>query len=42
MNKAKVIIALLICATAVSCGSLRKKDKCPTVGMVNHGMSIKK
>lgn len=42
MNKAKVIIALLICVTAVSCGSLRKKDKCPTVGMVSHGMSIKK
>lgn len=42
MNKAKVIIAILICITAVSCASLRKKDKCPSVGMANHGMSIKK
>lgn len=42
MNTAKVIIAILICTAITSCAAFRKKDKCPSVGMANHGMSIKK
>lgn len=42
MNKAKVIIAVVLCSMLASCGLFRSKDRCPTVGQANHGISEKK
>jgi hypothetical protein len=42
MNKAKVIIAVVLCSILSSCGLFRKQDRCPSVGQANPGVSVKK
>jgi hypothetical protein len=43
MKKAKVVLAMVILTVAASgCGIFQKKDKCPSVGQANWGMTEKK